>query len=204
MQKLRDKLISHSLVVNENRRKLGYLATISPSPVDLIINISLDICDSIGQSKDPIIFYDLGSGDGRWIELFKFMCQFRGINCFGIGIELDSDRIATTMQNIKANTLLNSHALEQFKSSISKSDSCCTCEFIQSNFMDLNYSSANVVITYLSREGNETLHEKLSKDCSPTTIVIAVGFKMPASTSWQLQNIYISESTGLKAYKYMI
>jgi hypothetical protein len=46
---------------------------------------------------------------------------------------------------------------------------------IQVDLFAMNLSKFSVVIVYLSREGNENLKEKILRECSSETSIIAVG-----------------------------
>ncbi len=107
------------------------------------------IQDFADVDKDDVI-YDLGSGDGRVLEVFAK----KGIKCVGV----EQDRI------------LNNLARKRLKK-------YNNVKIIQGNIFDQNLSEATVIIAYLSKFVTRRLQKKIKKECKKGTKIILVSYR---------------------------
>lgn len=79
-------------------------------------------------------------------------------------------------------------------------------ELVQSDFMSVDVRLADVVVAYLSREGNKTLGRKLEKELGGSgCLVVAVGFSfVGADWAGRWVTTYKSPQFALPAYLYMM
>ena len=167
------------------RQTSGILAEISPSPKELIQAVLSDSNVTAAIQSGSVVV-DMGMGDGRW--LLSVLDHYSEVPCLCVmGVELDSERIELTRQALAAHS----------KSS--------RVEIIRADFMHVHVGLSNLVLAYLSRQGNRILAAKLERELSPGTIVIAVGFQFVWSgAKGRLLQTYKCPSTGLPAYIYII
>ncbi len=110
----------------------------------------IKIIEEFAGAKKNDLVYDLGSGDGRVLEVFGK----KGIRCVGI----------------EQNNLLNKLArrrLRKYKN----------VKIIQGNIFDQNLSKATVIVAYLSRFVTKDLQKKIGKECKKGTKIILVSYK---------------------------
>ena len=133
------------------------------------------ICSDLHFSSAVII--ELGCGDGRWL---KQLSSRRGVvHC--VGIEVNKSRLE------RAQSLC---------------DQQNNIDLIQGDFSLLHLSIFNVVIMYLSIEGNEFMRNKIERECASGTLVISIGFRI---RDWNALKEYHGDSDiCLKAYKYVL
>lgn len=112
--------------------------------------------------KDDIL-YDLGCGDGRIVIMAAKKFGTRGI-----GIDLDSQRIAESKANAKAVNVDN------------------LVEFRQEDVTKADFSKATVVTLYLLTESNELLRPYLEEQLAPGTYVVSHNYRIPG---WELKFI---------------
>ena len=165
------------------RQTSGNLAEISPSPKELTQAVLSDSNVTAAIQSGSVVV-DMGMGDGRW--LLSVLDHYSEVPCV-MGVELDSERITLTRQALAAHS----------KSS--------RVEIIRADFMHVHVGLSNLVLAYLSRQGNRILAAKLERELSPGTIVVAVGFQFVWSgAKGRLLQTYKCPSTGLPAYIYII
>ncbi len=99
--------------------------------------------------------YDLGSGDGRIV-----ITAAERYGTPGVGVELDSGRVATARQN----------AAEAGVSDLVR--------FVRGDLFEADVSSANVVTLYLFPEVNRKLRPKLYEQLDPDDRVVSHDFNM--------------------------
>jgi len=167
------------------RQTSAILAEVSPSPLELI-NAVLSDPDVTAAIQSGSVVVDMGMGDGRW--LLSLLDHYSEVPCLCVmGIELDSERIALTRQAMSAHSKGNN------------------VEIIRADFMHVHVGLSNLVLAYLSRQGNRILAAKLERELSSGTIVVAVGFQFVWSgTKGRLLRTYKCPSTNLPAYIYII
>ena len=104
--------------------------------------------------KDDII-YDLGSGDGRLLEVFVK----KGIKCVGI----------------EHNPILNKLARRRLKN-------YKNVKIIQGDIFDQDLSEATIIVAYLSGPVTKRLQNKIENECEKGTKIILVSYKFK---SWK-------------------
>lgn len=165
-------------VAEQREIRSNLLAQISPSPASLIAAVFDDI---IPLPSSVII--DMGMGDGRW--LIAALERFTDERILAFGIEIDPARIQLTRK------LIAEHHRP------------LSIEIVASDLLLVDVSMANIVIAYLSREGNKVLSAKLDKELQTGAIVVAVGFQFVAPQwSGRVTKSYKCSITGLPAYVY--
>jgi len=162
-------------IYNVREDENNSIAAISPTPYDLIDIIIQDL----NSICDGCYICDIGCGDGRW--LYKIAMKYQSV-C--IGLEICNERIQVAKSFSK-----NYYNMKG------------KVEFIQLNFLkhSLNLQLFDVIIIYLSRKGNESIKDKLEKECKKGTIIIAIGFTM---INWLHDKKY--DHMNLPAYIYTI
>ncbi|NCN38867.1 MAG: hypothetical protein COY38_00950 [Candidatus Aenigmarchaeota archaeon CG_4_10_14_0_8_um_filter_37_24] len=100
------------------------------------------------QKSDLV--YDLGSGDGRVLEVFAK----KGVEC--IGIEQNGLLIKAAKKRLK-----------KYKN----------VRLIHGNIFDQSLSKADVIIAYLSRYATRDLQKKIKKECRKGTRIILVSYR---------------------------
>lgn len=107
------------------------------------------IQDFADAGKNDVV-YDLGSGDGRVLEVFAD----KGIKC--VGIEHDK--------------MLNKLARKRLKK-------YKNVKIVQGNIFDQDLSEATVIIAYLSRFVTRRLQEKIKKESKKGTKIILISYR---------------------------
>ena len=105
------------------------------------------------------VVYDLGSGDGRLL----FVAIEKGAGR-AVGVELDPKPLQKAMKSAKKKRLED------------------RVSFIQGDVMDVDLSSATVVVCYLSSEASAALKPKLEAELKYGTRVVMEWFGVPG---WQ-------------------
>jgi len=90
-------------------------------------------------TKDDLV-YDLGCGDGRMIVLAA-----KRYGCRGIGYDIDPERVAAAIRNVKENRVDR------------------LVKIVQADLFKLDFSDANVLSLYLLSEINEQLLPQFEK-----------------------------------------
>lgn len=108
----------------------------------------------LGKVGPGVVFYDLGSGDGRLV----IAAALRGAKA--TGVEIDSIRVFYSRFWIWLLRLKNA-------------------KIVQGNLFDQDLHDADVVSLYLLSETNEKLIPKLEKELKKGTLVIATSFEIP-------------------------
>jgi hypothetical protein len=177
MSRLKDSLLKFAREqYNAREEEEGSLASISPTPFELIDIIIQDLENMI---CDGCYICDIGCGDGRW--LYSFAMKHQSL-C--IGLEICDERIRVAKRS--------SNSYSNMKGII---------EFIKGNFLihSLNLQLMDIIIVYLSRKGNESIKNKIEKECKKGTIIIAIGFTM---LNWVYDKKY--DQMHIPAYIYTI
>ena len=126
----------------------------------------------IAQPLHTIV--DFGCGDGRWLIAFQ-----KKFNCLSFGVEKDEKRFNICRQMIIKEEKTHDYISGQpMKSKIELilgdfSNFCCTC--------------MAVVIVFLSRDGNESIKDKLERECMKNAIIVAVGVSTAYCTYIEIQ-----------------
>lgn len=164
------------------------LAQISPSPFPLISAVLSDPAVA-AVIKPGSVVVDMGMGDGRW--LLSLLDHYREIpRVCAIGIELDEERIQVTRQSMEAQGYSGAGG---------------GLEIVRADFMSVSVGLSNLVLAYLSREGNKVLAAKLERELSPGAVVVAVGFMFVwLDGKGRLTRTHKCPTTGLPAYIYVM
>jgi len=107
------------------------------------------IIEEFAGTKKNDLVYDLGSGDGRVLEVFAK----KGIKCVGI----------------EQNNLLNKLARRRL-------NGYKNFKIIQGNIFNQDLSKATVIVAYLSRFVTQDLQKKIEKECKKGTKIILVSY----------------------------
>lgn len=188
--RIRDLLLQKTGSIMESNIKNGILGTVSPSPyaiIDLVVAavVGHDDESAYAAATSKMHFFkdltviDLGCGDARWLVQFALRSKGRA-HC--IGVEIVKSQIDRAKELVKASNAIN-------------------IDLVMCDFFSINLAAANVLIVYLSREGNEKILAKIELECAVGTVVVAVGFQFIAR---QTACIYSSPSSHLKAFKYVV
>lgn len=178
---------------NKREELDGSIASISPTPYDLIKQVLHDSIFSSLPSNDLLMFVDLGCGDGRWLEqILDYKFNF---NCMCFGIEIDDERIELAKSRCSKAVIPSSPDISSSKLKL--------FEIIKGDIRNYPLHLMNVIIVYLSIKGNELMKQKILKECSKGSIILAVGFAIKESEKLVLYKQYDS-SNGLKLYIYSV
>jgi hypothetical protein len=162
--RIKEMLLQKTGSIMESNIKNGILGTVSPSPyviIDMVVAATLDSEDRDDRSlaaKDLVVI-DLGCGDARWLVQFSLKARDRGSSCSCIGVEIIESQVARAKNLIKASGV------------------CSDVDLVMCDFFSIDLNVANVLIVYLSREGNDKILAKIESECAVGTVVIAVGFQ---------------------------
>jgi hypothetical protein len=105
---------------------------------------------------------DFGCGDGRWLIAFQ-----KKFNCLSFGVEKDLKRFDICRQMIiKEDEIHNNVSVQPMRSKI---------ELILGDFSNFCCTGVAAVIVFLSRDGNESIKDKLERECMKNAIIVAVG-----------------------------
>ena len=169
--------------LTENTLGSSLLAQISPSPAALIASVYDDLAPHFPDGQSCMLL-DMGMGDGRWLR--AALDRFPGCAVQAIGIEMEAERIAKTRQLL-----------------LSERGSTRGIEIVQADFMHVNVSTANILVAYLSREGNKALAGKLDAELRDSgCLVLAVGFVFNGPEWTAREQKKFVHAGGLKAYLY--
>lgn len=115
---------------------------------------------SVAQPLHTMV--DFGCGDGRWLIAFQ-----KKFDCLSFGVEKDVKRFEICRQMIiKEYEIHNNISGQHMKSKI---------ELILGDFSNFCCTGITVVIVFLSRDGNQSIKEKLERECRKGAIIVAVG-----------------------------
>jgi 16S rRNA A1518/A1519 N6-dimethyltransferase RsmA/KsgA/DIM1 with predicted DNA glycosylase/AP lyase activity len=107
----------------------------------------------IAEVGETDVFYDLGSGDGR----FVIAAAMKGASSYGV--ELDQLRVWYSRFWIWILRLGKN------------------AKIINKDIFDVDFSNATVVCLYLLQETNNKIQKKLEKELKPGTRVVSVAFE---------------------------
>lgn len=138
----------------------GLLAQISPSP-EALVRVVLDDLVPRFQGR-ACVLVDMGAGDGRWLQ--AALERFPAGTLLALGVEMDAERIACTRRRLLQ--------------SCGGGGGGRGPELVQADFMKgVSVRVSDVVVAYLSREGNRSLGSKLETELHGSgCLVVAVGF----------------------------
>lgn len=124
------------------------------------------------------ILYDLGSGDGRILvaSALKYSCK-------SVGVELNPFRFLYSSLWIKLFRISNKVTL------------------LNNDFFDISLKSATIIIIYLLPETHTELKNKLLKELSPKSQVIAVAFPIKG---WKPKSVNLNGCIHGPIYLYEI
>ena len=123
-----------------------------------IIPVNTVAC--VAQSLHTMV--DFGCGDGRWL-----IASQKKFNCLSFGVEKDVKRFDICRQMIVKE--------DEIHSSISGQPMKSKIELILGDFSNFCCTGITVVIVFLSRDGNESIKDKLERECVKNAIIVAVG-----------------------------
>jgi hypothetical protein len=121
------------------------LAVFMPTPIEIVEEM-LALAE-VGQS-DTV--YDLGCGDGRIV-----ISAASRHGAHGVGVDLDPDRVAEAKASARAAGV----------------DHLVT--FLQQNVMEVDISSASVVLLFLSPQANLMLRSRLNQELPPHARIVS-------------------------------
>jgi len=124
--------------------------------------------------------YDLGAGDGRILS-----AAVRDFNAKALGIELHEPRYHAIAKRIQAERLEDS------------------AKVIQSDFLSINLSQADVVTLYLLTSVNSLLRPKLERELKPNTRVVSHDFPIRGWKPLHVEKVW-AESNSHIVYLYEI
>lgn len=125
---------------------------------------------SVAQPLHTMV--DFGCGDGRWLLAFE-----KKFNCLSFGVEKDVKRFEICRQMIiKEDEIHNNVSGQPMRSKI---------ELILGDFSNFCCLGITVVIVFLSRDGNESVKDKLERECVKGTIIVAVGVSTAHCTLYE-------------------
>lgn len=122
--------------------------------------------------------FDLGAGDGR--ILIEAVREF---GARAIGVEVDPERLARIRERLTATGT--------------------EATVIQGDFMEVNLSSADVIVIYLSASVNARLASKLRNELKAGARVVSLDYVLPG---WTLERELPVKSGGIarKIYSYRV
>lgn len=122
--------------------------------------------------------YDLGAGDGRVL-----IEAARRFGARPVGIEIDPARVNRIKERLRSTGV--------------------EAEVVQSDFMDIDLSEADVITIYLSESVNAKLAPKLNRELKAGARVVSLDYTLPG---WSLEKEIDVESGGVrrKLYLYMV
>lgn len=143
-----------------------------PTPTE-VVSTMLELVEPTPQDS----LYDLGSGDGRIV-----ITAAERYGTPGIGVELDSGRVATARQNARESGVGD------------------MVRFIRGDLFDVDVSDASIVTLYLLPSVNRRLRPKLLRQLEPGSRVVSHDFDMGA---WNADSIVrVPEKNGGRATVY--
>lgn len=144
-----------------------------PTPKDIVRRM----LRLAGVRRGEIVF-DLGAGDGR--ILIEAVRQF---GARAVGVEIDPERLPRLRERLNST---NTDA-----------------EVIQADFMDVDISTADVVVIYLSAAANAKLEPKLRSELRAGARVVSLDYAIP---DWAPEREITVKSAGLtrKVYLYRV
>lgn len=143
-----------------------------PTPTE-VVSTMLELTEPTPRDS----LYDLGSGDGRIV-----ITAAERYDTPGIGVELDSGRVATARQKARESGVQD------------------MVRFIRGDLFDVDVSNASVVTLYLLPSVNRRLRPKLLRQLEPGSRVVSHDFDMGA---WQADSIVrVPEENGGRATVY--
>lgn len=143
-----------------------------PTPTE-VVSTMLELTEPTPQDS----LYDLGSGDGRIV-----ITAAERYGTPGIGVELDSGRVATARQNAREAGVQD------------------LVRFIRGDLFDVDVSNASIVTLYLLPSVNRELRPKLLRQLEPGSRVVSHDFDMGA---WEADSIVrVPEENGGRSTAY--
>lgn len=144
-----------------------------PTPHD-VVDKMLEIA---GVKKEDVL-YDLGSGDGRIV-----IHAAKKYGCKAIGYEIDDDRVAESLENIKKAKI--GHLVE----------------IKQQDIYTVDLSPASVITSYLLPEMNKKLIPQFQK-MKPGSRIVCHDYAIPGAVP-EKDHTITSNEDGVKHYIYL-
>jgi SAM-dependent methyltransferase len=160
----KDRILKIAQALFDERKRAGAIAVLSPTPADLIEE-ALACVASRNSAAVCGCLIDVGCGDGRWVN--SFVQSYLG---HGIGLDIEESRLTLAVEG--ARNMLSSSQRERV-------------DYILGSYSLCSFSTASIVVVYLSRYGNDVVKAKLLAECQVNTIIIAVGV-----STFILQTLY--------------
>jgi len=131
----------------------------------------------LAQLRRGEVLFDLGAGDGR--------VMIEAARTFGaqvVGVEIDPQRISRLKQRLRSTGV--------------------SAQVIQSDFMDVDLSTANVVAIYLSESANAKLAPKLNRELPRGARVVSLDYPL---SGWKPQEeLVVKGALPRKLFLYRI
>ncbi len=144
-----------------------------PTPHDVVDKM----LEMVGVKKEDVL-YDLGSGDGRIV-----ITAAKKYGCKAVGYEIDDDRVAESLENIKKAKIGH---LAQIK---------------QEDIFTVDLSPANVITSYLLPEMNKRLIPQFQK-MKPGSRIVCHDYSIPGAIPEKSYSMTSNED-GVKHYIYL-
>jgi SAM-dependent methyltransferase len=144
-----------------------------PTPHDVVDKM----LEMVKVTKNDLV-YDLGSGDGRIV-----IQAAKKYGCKAIGFEIDDDRVAESLENIKKEKIGH---LVQIK---------------QQDIYTVDLSPASVITSYLLPEMNQKLIPQFQK-MKPGSRIVCHDYAIPGAEYEQFHEMTSNED-GVKHYIYV-
>lgn len=144
-----------------------------PTPHDVVDKM----LELVGVRKNDLV-YDLGSGDGRIV-----IQAAKKYGCRAIGFEIDDDRVAESLENIKKEKI--GHLVK----------------IIQQDIYTVDLSPASVITSYLLPEMNKKLIPQFQK-MKPGSRIVCHDYAIPGA-KYEKYYEMTSNEDGVKHYIYV-
>lgn len=136
---------------------------------------------NLGEVGPKDVLYDLGSGDGRIL-----ITAARNRGTHGIGVEIDPLRVADAMEDA-------GEARVEY-----------LIDFIEEDFLTVDFSEATVVTLYLLESINVQLRPRFLSELRPGTRIISHAFDMGDWTADEQLELRGGNMRGINIYKWIV
>ncbi len=143
-----------------------------PTPKNIVRQMLL-----LAELRRGESLFDPGAGDGRILieAARKFGAQ-------SVGIEIDPQRVSRTKERLKSTGI--------------------KAEVIQADFMNVDFTSADVVAIYLSESANAKLAPKLERELQEGSRIVSLDYPLPGWVSEK--EVVVKGALPRKLYLYRV